>query len=231
MSSVLSAFTPVELLVWRHDMRVGVRRVYCVGRNYADHAREMGGDPDREPPFFFTKFPDTVVPTGSIVSYPPGTSDLHHEVELVVVIGRQGFQVTPEQAPDLIAGYAVGLDLTRRDLQAEAKKAGRPWDVAKNFDQAAPIGPVMLKQDAGTLDDAVISLQVNGEVRQEGRLSDMIWSIPELISTLSKLYVLEAGDVIFTGTPSGVGPVVPGDRLVATVAGLAPLEIGIGPRR
>ena len=231
MSPVLSALQPVELLVWRHDLRVGVRRVYCVGRNYADHAREMGGDPDREPPFFFTKFPDTVVPTGSIVSYPPGTNDLHHEVELVVVIGRSGFKVSPEAAPALVLGYAVGLDLTRRDLQAEAKKAGRPWDVAKNFDQAAPIGPIMLKDDIGWLEKGPISLQVNGETRQSGDLSDMIWSIAELVSTLSHLYALEPGVVVFTCTPSGVGPVVPGDHLVATVAGLAPLEVGIGPRR
>lgn len=231
MSTVLSALTPVELLVWRHDMRVGVRRVYCVGRNYADHAREMGGDPDREPPFFFTKFPDTVVPTGSVVAYPPATGDVHHEVEMVVVIGKSGFKVTPEQAPDLVFGYAVGIDLTRRDLQAVAKKAGRPWDVAKNFDQAAPIGPVMLKEDVGWLTEGTISLQINGTTRQQGNLSDMIWSVAELISTLSGLYALEPGDVIFTGTPSGVGPVVPGDRVVATVAGLAPLEILIGPRR
>lgn len=230
MSPVLSALKPVELPVWRHDMRVGVRRVYCVGRNYAEHAREMGGDPDREPPFFFTKFPDTVVSTGTVIPYPPATSDLHHEVELVVVIGKSGFRVTPEAARDLVIGYAVGLDLTRRDLQAAAKKAGRPWDVAKNFDQCAPIGPVMLKEDTGWLGDGEIALQINGETRQSGRLSDMIWSVEELIATLSGLYVLEPGDVIFTGTPSGVGPIVPGDRLVATISGLAPLEIGVGAR-
>lgn len=193
-----------------------VRRVYCVGRNYAAHAREMGHS-GREAPFFFTK-PADAVTTEAAIPFPSSTADLHHEVELVVALGAGA-------AP---WGYAVGLDLTRRDLQAAAKDKGRPWDMAKGFDRSGPCGPLTRAADAGDLSDARIRLTVNGETRQDGTTADMIWSVPEVIAALGELVELKSGDLIFTGTPEGVGPVRPGDRLVATVEGLPPLEITVG---
>ena len=204
-----------------------IRRIYCVGRNYAAHAKEMGADL-REPPCFFIKDADAYAPSGAVIAYPPATSDYHYETELAVAIGAQGFNIAPEAAAGLVFGYAVGLDMTRRDLQGAAKKAGLPWDTGKNFPEAAPLGIITQASKAGDLAAAEISLQVNDAVRQRSTIADMIWSVPEIVSHLSRLYVLKPGDLIFTGTPEGVGPVKPGDQLRAQVSGLEALEITIG---
>jgi len=204
-----------------------VRRIYCVGRNYAAHAREMGKDPDREPPFFFMKPADAIVPGGGDVQYPPGTSDLHHEIEMVVALHRGGRNIAPANALEHVFGYAVGLDLTRRDLQGEAKKMGRPWDFGKSFDQSAPITAIYPVSTYGHHETGRISLHVNGELRQQGDLAEMIWSVPETIAYLSEYYRLEPGDLIFTGTPAGVGAVGPGDKLLGKVEGLAELAVEI----
>lgn len=207
-----------------------VRRVFCVGRNYADHAKEMGGDPNRDPPFFFTAWAETVVPDGTAIAYPQKTADFHYEAELVVAIGKGGRDIAESDAMDHIWGYAAGLDMTRRDLQAEAKKQGRPWDTAKNVEQSSPLGLIRKAGEGFDPGRGAIRLSLNGETRQSGDLSDMIWSVPEIVSYLSGLYRLEAGDLIYTGTPAGVGPVVQGDRIVVTIEGLQPLNIAIGPR-
>jgi fumarylpyruvate hydrolase len=174
-----------------------VRRIYCVGRNYAAHAREMGHDPDREPPFFFMKPADAIVPTDSVVPYPAATADYHHEIEMVVALGKGGRDVPVEQALDLVYGYGVGLDMTRRDIQAQAKKLGRPWDMAKGFDQSAPCAPIVPVAQAGHPDKGAVWLKVNGEIRQQGDLSDLIWSVAETISYLSGLVELFPGDLIY----------------------------------
>ncbi|AQR62017.1 fumarylacetoacetate hydrolase [Brevundimonas sp. LM2] len=205
-----------------------VRRLFCIGRNYAAHAREMGNDPDREPPFFFTAWAEAVVPDGRVIAYPQATADYHYEAELVVAIGASGRNVTAEQAPAMIYGYAVGLDMTRRDVQAEAKDAGRPWDAAKNVEQSKPLGPIHPKADLDP-STGTIALTVNGAPRQTGELSDMIWSVPEVIAHLSTFYRLQPGDLIYTGTPAGVGPVVEGDVIVATIDGLGALTVTVGP--
>ena len=202
-----------------------VRRIYCVGRNYAAHAREMGSDPDREPPFFFAKPGDAVVPGGGDIPYPPDTADLHHEVELVLAIGRGGADIVPERALDHLYGYAVGIDLTRRDRQAEAKKAARPWDVAKGFDRSAPISLIRPVAAGGHLSVGAIRFAVNGQVRQSGDLSDMIWSPAEIVAALSRSFELAPGDLIFTGTPEGVGPLNRGETALASIEGLEPLSI------
>jgi fumarylpyruvate hydrolase len=197
-----------------------VRRIFCVGRNYAEHAREMGHDPSREPPFFFTKPADALVISGADTPYPPATSDLHHEIELVVAIGREATAIDAGTALDHVWGYAAGIDLTRRDLQAEAKKAGRPWDMAKGFDASAPIGDLVPVSSIGHHSSGRIELAVNGTTRQLGDIGDMIWSVPEAIAYLSGLVTLMPGDLIFTGTPSGVSAVVRGDRLEGSIAGV-----------
>lgn len=202
------------------EARFPVRRIYCVARNYAEHAREMGYDPDREPPFFFNKPADALVENGCDVPYPPRTNNLHHEVELVIAIGKSGRNIPVEDAEAHIYGYAVGNDLTRRDLQSLAKKDGRPWDTAKGFDNSAPMSAIHRVDEVGHLREGRIWLKVNGETRQDGDLNAMIWSIPEVIAELSTLYELRAGDLIFTGTPAGVGPVVPGDIIECGVDGL-----------
>ncbi len=209
------------------DGRFPVRRIYCVGRNYAAHAREMGRDPDREPPFFFMKPADAIVPGGGAVTYPPGTTDLHHEIELVIALHRGGSDIPPGEALDCVYGYAVGLDLTRRDLQSEAKKQGRPWDFGKAFDQSAPITEIYPVASHGHHASGKITLHVNGQLRQQGDLSEMIWSVPDTIAYLSRYYRLEPGDLIFTGTPAGVGAVVPGDKLLGSVEGVAELHVEI----
>jgi fumarylpyruvate hydrolase len=206
--------------------RFPVRRIYCVGQNYADHAREMGNDPDRQPPFFFSKPADAVVASGTELPFPPLTQDLHHEVELVLALGAGGSNIAAEAAEALVFGHAVGIDLTRRDLQAAAKKAGRPWDMAKGFDHSAPIGPLTLGAPPAS---APITLSLDGEQRQSGDLADMIWSVAEIIATLSTYVELAAGDLIFTGTPAGVGPILPGQHLRGSIAGLAPVEISFRP--
>ena len=206
-----------------------VRRIFCVGRNYADHAREMGSDPVREKPFFFTKPADSILANGSVMPYPPATENLHHEVELVVALGKGGRDIPVDRVDTgHVFGYAVGLDMTRRDLQAAAKAKGQPWDMAKGFDKSAPVSTIAPVAQAKDMSRGRIALSVNGEVRQSGDIADMIWSVPELVHELSKLVELAPGDLIFTGTPAGVGPVVRGDRLEATVAGLEPLIITIG---
>ena len=205
-----------------------VRRIYCVGRNYRAHAIEMGFDPDREAPFFFLKPADAIMPSGSTIAYPPRTSDFQHEIELVVAIGKGGKNIPVEQAADHIFGYAVGLDMTRRDLQITARKAGRPWDMGKGFDQSAPCGTITPIAETGELTRGAISLTVNGETRQESDLSLLIWSVNETIADLSTYCELMPGDLIFTGTPEGVAPVEPGDELVGKIDGLEDLRIRIG---
>lgn len=217
---------PAVLAPTTDGRAVAVRRVFCVGQNYAAHAREMGADPSRAPPFFFTKPADAVVP-GPEVPYPSRTANLHHEVELVVALGAGGRDIPVAQALDHVFGYAVGLDLTRRDLQAEAKAAGRPWDMAKGFDASGPLGLITPASVIGHPAAGAILLDVNGITRQSGDLSDMIWSVPEIISALSAFVALEAGDLIYTGTPEGVGAIAAGDVLAARIDGLAPLDVRI----
>jgi fumarylpyruvate hydrolase len=208
-----------------------VRHIYCVGRNYAEHAKEMGGDATKEPPFFFTKPADAVVPVVppavGRVAYPMATRNLHYELELVVAIGKSGANVAAGDAQALIFGYAVGLDMTRRDLQNDMREKKRPWDIGKSFAQAAPIAPIHPVAQTGPLARGEITLLVNGERRQHGDLSDMVWDVAHMIEFLSRLYRLEPGDLIFTGTPSGVGPVVVGDRLEGRIDGLTSLAVDI----
>ena len=204
--------------------RFAVHRIYCVGRNYAAHVREMGGDPARELPIFFSKPADAVVASGTDVPYPPHTSNLHHEVELVVAIGKSGSGIAVTDALSHVFGYAVGNDLTRRDLQAEARSKGLPWDSAKAFDRSAPIASIQTVDQVGHPKDARIWLKVNDEIRQDSNLTQMIWSVPEIIAELSAYYTLQQGDLIFTGTPDGIGPLVPGDAVTAGIYGLDSLQ-------
>lgn len=227
ISTLIPLPAPVLLPVQGTDARFPVRRVYCVGRNYAEHAREMGGDPQREAPFFFQKNPDNLLPAPDTVPYPPRTADLHHEVELVVALSAGGSNIPVEAALDRVFGYAVGVDLTRRDLQAEAKKAGRPWESAKAFEASGPLSALVPASVAGHPAAGAITLDVNGERKQTGDLGDLIWRVPEIIATLSTLFTLAPGDVIFTGTPAGVGAVKRGDRLDCAVAGVASLSFTI----
>ncbi|WP_315832048.1 fumarylacetoacetate hydrolase family protein [Bradyrhizobium prioriisuperbiae] len=208
--------------------RFPVRRVFCVGRNYAAHAREMGKDPDREPPFFFTKPADAVVDSGATIPYPPETSNLHYEIELIVAIGREGFDVSREAALDLVFGYGVGIDLTRRDLQFEARDKGRPWDWGKAFDQSAPIAPLHRVPNGQHLAKGRIWLAVNGTVKQDADLTELIWPVPDIISILSRSMVLKPGDLIMTGTPAGVGAIVAGDKVTGGIDGLSGIDITIG---
>jgi fumarylpyruvate hydrolase len=205
-----------------------VRRIYCVGRNYAAHAREMGHNPDREPPFFFMKPADAIMPTGSVVPYPPQTKNYHYEIEMVVAIGKGGRDIPVAGALDHVFGYGVGLDMTRRDLQAVAKDMGRPWDMGKGFDHSAPCSPIQPVTAIGHKAEGAIWLKVNGEIRQTSDLAEMIWSVPEMIAYLSGLMELAPGDLIYSGTPEGVGAVVKGDRLEGHVDGLPELKITIG---
>jgi fumarylpyruvate hydrolase len=209
------------------DARFPVHRIYCVGRNYAKHAREMGMDPDREPPFFFAKPADALVPNGTPVPYPPRTANLHHEIELVVAIGTGGRDIPLDNALAHVYGYAVGNDLTRRDLQFAAREQGRPWDVAKGFDCSAPVSAIRPAAEMGHLDRGTIWLEVNGETRQRANLSEMIWSVPEIVAELSTYFELRPGDLIFTGTPEGVGAVRRGDSLVGGIDGLETLRTTI----
>ncbi len=202
-----------------------VHRIYCVGRNYRAHVVEMGGDPDRESPFYFTKPVDALVQSGSEVSYPPMTKDFQHEGELVVAIGVDGRDVDVVNAYDHVFGFAAGIDLTRRDLQLEARKTGRPWDMGKAFDASAPCGVITRLQDAGRMERGKLILTVNGEVRQQSDLSLLIWSVAEIVADLSRYVMLRAGDLIFTGTPEGVGPLHPSDRVTVGVEGLEDLSI------
>lgn len=208
--------------------RFPVRRIFCVGRNYAEHAREMGHDPSREAPFFFMKPADCLLESGGILPYPPQTQDLHHEIELVVALAEGGRDIPESEAQAKIYGYAVGLDMTRRDLQGAAKKAGRPWEAGKAADHAAPCGTIHPAATVGHPDSGRIWLTVNGTPRQEGDLNQLIWSVPEVIAHLSALFELKSGDLIYTGTPAGVGAVVAGDVLRGGIDGLGELDITIG---
>ena len=205
--------------------RYPVRRIYCVGRNYAEHAREMGHDPDREPPFFFMKPPDAIVMSGTTIAYPTITNDLHHEIEMIVAIGKGGKDIPVEKALDHVFGYGVGLDMTRRDVQGEAKKMGRPWEMGKAFDESAPCTALKTVAMVGHPAKGAITLKVNGVVKQKGDLAEMIWNVPETIAYLSKMITLRPGDVIMSGTPSGVGPVQRGDKLEGHVDGVGDLTI------
>jgi fumarylpyruvate hydrolase len=205
-----------------------VHRIYCVGRNYADHAREMGGDPDREPPFFFSKPADAVVPSGSTIPYPAATRNLAYEMELVVAIGKEGASIPRESALDHVYGYAPGLDMTRRDLQQAAKDKGRPWDTSKGFDRSAPIGAVQPAARIGHPGAGAIWLKVNGAVKQQGDLAQLIWPVADVIAFLSGLFALKPGDLIFTGTPAGVGPVKPGDELAGGIDRVGEIALRIG---
>ncbi len=209
------------------DLKYPVRRIYCVGRNYSEHAREMGFDPDREPPFFFTKPPDAIVESGATIPYALATENLHHEIELVVAIGERGVEIERDRALDHVYGYAVGIDMTRRDLQLAARDKGRPWDVGKAFDQSAPISAIHRASAIGHPESGAIWLKVNGETRQNGDLKDLIWPVPDVVAFLSRLFVLEPGDLIYTGTPAGVGPVKPGDRMLGAVEGVDEVSIQI----
>ena len=221
---------PVSLPVRGTSTRFPVSRLFFVGRNYQAHAREMGTSVDKASmqPVYFTKFAAMLAESGSTAPYPPETRDYHHEVELVVALGAGGFRVSPQQAAGMIYGYACGLDMTRRDLQAAAKAKGNPWDVAKNVEMGA-VSSEIVRADGRVLDRGEISLKVNGELRQHGDLADMIWSIPEIIADLSTYYHLQAGDLIYTGTPEGVGPVRPGDHLEGWIEGVGDLRFDIGP--
>lgn len=226
MSYVIAAPTPPSVEVRGTRDRFPVRRIFCVGRNYAAHAREMGND-DREPPFFFTKPADAVVASGSSVPYPLRTSNFHHEAELVVALGSGGTNVPVAKANSLVYGYAVGIDLTRRDLQSEAKDSGKPWDTSKGFDRSAPIGAIRPVSAGGILERARIWLSVNGKIRQDANIAEMTWKVPEIIAELSTLFEVAAGDLIYTGTPAGVGPLVRGDAVEVGIDGLDPASIRI----
>ena len=204
-----------------------VRRIYCVGRNYAEHTREMGGSPERSPPCFFTKPSDAIVPDGSAIDYPQATANLHHEVELVLAIGEGGKDLPKRTAINHVFGYAVGIDLTRRDLQKVAKDSGMPWDSAKAFDNSAPCSAIVPVSEVGHPDDAAIWLKVNGETKQSSNISEMIWSVTEVIAVLSTLFELQPGDLVFTGTPAGVGPLVSGDSIEAGIDGVSTLVVSI----
>ena len=218
-----------SLVVVGSAERLPVRRIYCVGQNYRAHALEMGANPDREPPFFFMKPADAVRDDGSVIAYPPATRDLHHEVELVVAIGRGGADIAAERALTHVYGYAVGLDLTRRDLQTAARKIGRPWETSKAFDASAPVGALKPAPGRALPPESAITLRVQGELRQEATLAQLIWPVPEILAQLSTLFELRPGDLVFTGTPAGVGPLAVGDRLEAHIDGLPDLSVRIGP--
>ncbi len=221
---------PITAAIAGSDERYPVRRIYCVGRNYAAHAREMGND-DRAPPFFFTKFPDTLVPSDTMLAYPPETADYHYEGELVIAIGADTFRVAPERALDHVFGYACGLDMTRRDIQLGFRDRSEPWDLGKNFSQAAVLGPIHRVAEVGHPAAGELLLKVNGVVRQHADLADLTWSCAEVIAYLSRFDRLTAGDLIYTGTPAGVGAVVPGDHITLAIAQLTPLAATIGEAR
>ncbi len=210
------------------DKLFPVRRIWCVGRNYIEHIREMGND-ERLPPFYFAKPADAIVPDGSTVPYPSLTKDMHHEVELVVALKSGGRNIPVAKALDTIWGYAVGIDLTRRDLQIASRDLKRPWEIGKAFDASAPCGPLKPASEIGHPKKARITLKCNGKVRQDGDLEQMIWNVPEIISNLSEIVALEAGDIIMTGTPSGVAATVPGDKLECAIEGVGTLTVTIGP--
>ncbi len=221
------AFPPPPLVsvpIAERDNSFPVHRIYCVGQNYGDHVKEMGGDPKQQSPVFFSKPASAIVTNNQDVNYPPATNELHHEVELVVALRSGGHQIAVDEALGCVFGYAVGVDFTRRDLQAEAKKKGRPWDLAKGFDQSAPISAIQPLEGLAPPPDSAITLSVDGELKQDGSLSQMIWSVPEIISELSNFFELRAGDLIFTGTPAGVSAVSTGHRIEAAIEGIGSIQ-------
>ncbi len=229
-SNMSYVFTPppaVSLPVRGQDDRFPVHRVYCVGRNYAEHAMEMGHDPDKEPPFFFQKNPDNLIVPDLKFPYPPQSNDVHHEIEMVVALKKGGTDIPVENALECVYGYAVSLDMTRRDLQGQMKKLGRPWEIGKAFEMSAPCGEIVPASDIGHPENGAVWLKVNGEVRQEGDLNQMLWKVPEMISYLSGLFELVPGDIIMSGTPAGVGPVVRGDVMHGHVEGVGDLVVNV----
>ena len=210
------------------DLSYPVRRIYCVGRNYAEHAREMGFEPEREPPFFFTKPADAIVADGATIPYALATQNLHHEIELVVALGKAGVNIARESALEHVYGYAVGIDMTRRDLQLAARDKGRPWDVGKAFDESAPISAIQRASEIGHPQAGAINLSVNGQMRQNADLKQLLWPVADLVVELSRLFVLEPGDLIYTGTPAGVGPVTTGDELEGSIEHVGKITIRIG---
>jgi len=225
MAYVISAPAQPTIPVEGEAGAFPVTRIWCVGRNFADHAREMGHDPDREPPFFFSKPNTAVVPGGGSIPFPVQTQDFHHEIELVVALGKGGKNIPAEQALEHVYGYAVGLDMTRRDIQAVAKKMGRPWELSKGFDQSCPISAIKKVSEVGHPTKGLIQVTVNGKVQQTGDLNQMIWSVPEAIAYLSTYVELLPGDLIMTGTPAGVSAVKPGDALHGTCEGVGEIKV------
>lgn len=216
---------PVAAAIVDSEALFPVHRIYCVGRNYAAHAREMGSDPDRDPPFFFLKPADALIPSGRTIAYPQNTSNLHHEIELVIAIGEGGVDIAEADALDHVFGYAAGIDLTRRDRQFEARDKGRPWDIGKGFDDSAPMAAIHPAAKVGHLGKGRIWLAVNGEVRQDADIEQLTWSVPEIVSILSRSWRLRPGDLIFTGTPDKVGPIVKGDVVTGGVDGLGDVSL------
>ena len=226
-SYVIPPPKPASLPIKGSESRFPVHRVYCIGRNYASHAIEMGHDPEKEPPFFFQKNPDNLLTDSDVFPYPERSNDVHFEIELVVALSGGGSDIPVEQAEKLIWGYAVGLDMTRRDLQGEAKKMGRPWEIGKAFENSAPCSALVPASEVGHPQQGAIWLRVNGEIRQQGNLDQMIWKIPEIISVLSQYFTLTPGDVIMTGTPAGVGAIQQGDVMDGHVEGIGDLKIRV----
>jgi len=227
---VVAPAPPVSIPVVGTAERFPVRRIYCVGRNYVAHIREMKEADERDPPFFFQKPADAIVPDGATIPYPADTADFQYEIELVAAIGRGGRNIREEDAPGHVYGYAVGIDLTRRDRQRDARDRQLPWEMGKSFDRSAPCGPIHPAGSPARAIDGAISLSVNGTEHQRGLIGEMIWSVPEVIAKLSESYALEPGDLIFTGTPAGVGPLVPGDVVQGAIDGLGTLTLFIGPK-
>jgi fumarylpyruvate hydrolase len=229
MAYLFTPDDPPSVPVLGTDSRFPVHRIFCVGRNYAAHAREMGFSPDKDAPFYFTKTPSAICHSGATIPYPPGTANCHYEMELVVAIEGDAFRVSEDDALAVVLGYACGLDLTRRDLQNAARDQGRSWDLGKDFEHAAVIAPITPAAQFGGVADQRITLTQNSELRQQAKVSDMIFTVSELIADLSRFYHLRAGDLLYTGTPAGVGPIAPGDKLRGEIDGLTPVELSIGP--
>ena len=223
---VIEPAQQVVLPVRGSDAKFPVRRIYCIGRNYADHAIEMGHDPDKEPPFFFQKNADNIDTSGNF-PYPPRTQDVHFEMEMVVALKSGGIDVKEDEALEHVYGYGLGLDMTRRDLQGEAKKMGRPWEIGKAFERSAPMSELVSASEAGHLDHGRVTLSVNGQIRQDGDLNQMIWKVPEMISYLSRFYDIAAGDLIMSGTPAGVGAIQRGDVLVGSIENLGSFTVNV----
>jgi len=218
---------PVSVEISGTDVRFPVNRIFCVGRNYAAHVREMGFDPGREEPCYFTKASRCIAASGSEIPYPPATENFHHEIELVVAIGKAGFELAADESLSVVYGYACGLDMTRRDLQVASRESKGPWDIGKDFENSAVIGTIRPADEIGHPAGGRIQLSVNGELRQDSDLDQLIWSVPEIVAHLSRYYRLEPGDLVYTGTPDGVGPVGPGDRIAGSIAGVGEIALAI----